>query len=93
MRWRRRPRQEVSVPAKEPVRFLPPPRPNGAVHYESLGRFIDNLMGDARIRRRAREKLEPILLRPEEMPPDPPPPLPPYTVYAEPSIEREGRAR
>ena len=36
---------------------LPRPVPGGTDHLESLGRFIDNLMGDARMRRLPSENL------------------------------------
>ena len=37
---------------------LPPEIEGGTIFYESLGRWIDNLMGDARYRRKAREELD-----------------------------------
>jgi len=37
---------------------LPPPLPNGTYSIGSLGRFIDNITGDARRRRKAREELD-----------------------------------
>jgi hypothetical protein len=58
-------------------RYVPRPLPGGSYHVEGLGRFIDNLFGDARAHRRARREMEPILLREDEMPPDPPPSEPP----------------
>lgn len=60
---------------------IPRPVPGGTGHIESLGRWIDDLLGDARDRRKAAAALEPLLLKEEEMPPDPepseaPPPVP-----------------
>jgi hypothetical protein len=39
---------------------LPPEIEGGTIFYESLGRWIDNLMGDARQIRKAREELDAI---------------------------------
>lgn len=52
---------------------LPRPVPGGTDHLESLGRFIDNLMGDARMRKAAERELEPLFLKEDEAPEDPPP--------------------
>ena len=52
---------------------LPRPVPGGTEHIESLGRFIDNLMGDARIRKAVERELEPLYLKKDEAPEDPPP--------------------
>jgi hypothetical protein len=59
----------------------PQPVEGGTEPLESLGRFIDGLMGDARRRRRVAEELAPLLLSDDEMPVDPPaseapPPVP-----------------
>jgi hypothetical protein len=51
----------------------PQPVEGGIEYLESLGRFIDDLMGDSRRRRRVAEELEPFLLCDDEMPDDPPP--------------------
>jgi len=51
---------------------LPRPVPGGTEHIESLGRFIDNLMGDARIRKAVERELEPLYLK-DEAPEEPPP--------------------
>jgi hypothetical protein len=59
---------------------IPRPVPGGTGHIESLGRWIDNLLGDARIQRRAEKQLETLLLSKEEMPPDPEPVEPPPPV-------------
>jgi len=37
---------------------LPRPVPGGTEHIESLGHFIDNLMGDARMRKAVDRELE-----------------------------------
>jgi len=78
----------------------PQPVEGGTEHLESLGRFIDDLMGDARQHRRVAEELRPLLLRDEEMPVDPPPseappPVPggsePVPRGDEPNTERRER--
>src|SRR5688572_9848970 len=58
---------------------IPPPVPGGTMYVESLGRWVDKLMGDERIHREAQEELAPHYLREDETPKDPPPsePLPP----------------
>jgi hypothetical protein len=50
------------------------------MHLESLGRWVDDLLGDARTRRLVDEGLEPMLLGEDEMPTDPPPSEPPPPV-------------
>jgi hypothetical protein len=60
---------------------LPRPVEGGIEYVGGLGRFIDDLMGDSRTRRRVAEGLEPLLLREDETPPDTPaseapPPVP-----------------
>ena len=52
---------------------LPRPLPGGSYTVESLGRWIDRLMGDGRIRREAALRLEPLLVDETEMDPDPEP--------------------
>lgn len=59
---------------------IPPPVPGGTRYIESLGRWIDDLLGDARDRRKAAEALAPRLLTEDEMPPDPEPVEPPPPV-------------
>lgn len=59
---------------------LPPPVPGGTMYLESLGRWIDNLLGDERIRRAAQRELSPQYLREDEAPKDPPPSEPPPPV-------------
>lgn len=65
---------------------LPPPVDGGTGSYGSRGRFIDWLMGDQRIRARARDRYEALFGAasendggPQPSPPDEPPPtqLPP----------------
>lgn len=53
---------------------LPPAVPGGTMHLESLGSFIDNLMGDRKMRRKAAEKISKIVI--ERDPQDPPIDLP-----------------
>lgn len=67
-------------PVPDRKRLLPPRVPDGTQHFESLGRWLDNLFGDARIRRRAART---VALEtegdagPEDPPPtEPPPPVP-----------------
>lgn len=52
----------------------------GTEHLESLGRFVDDLMGDSRLRARIRTESEPLVLREDEMPEDPPASEPPPPV-------------
>jgi len=65
-------KEEASSPAASDTR-VPPPVEGGIEHLESLGRVIDNLMGDALMRRNVRRRLEPHFLKDHEMPEDPPP--------------------
>jgi hypothetical protein len=44
------------------------PVPGGTMYVESLGRWVDNLMGDERIHRVAQEELAPHYLRQNETP-------------------------
>jgi hypothetical protein len=43
------------------------------MYLESLGRWIDNLLGDERLHRAAQENLAPHHLQGKEVPEDPPP--------------------
>lgn len=52
---------------------LPPPVPGGTGYVESLGKWIDNLLGAERDRKHAEAALRPHYLREDEMPDDPPP--------------------
>jgi hypothetical protein len=52
---------------------IPPPVDGGTEYLESLGRWVDNLMGDARERRAAGRRLEPITMSDDDAPEDPPP--------------------
>ena len=63
----------TKVAIDPPGTRLPPPVPDGEFDLESLGRWIDNLMGAARDRRAADAALNPFQLRDEEVPEDPPP--------------------
>lgn len=62
------------------VERVPPPVFDGTAYLESLGRFVDDFLGDARIRRKVADELEALMLRENEMPPDPPPSEPPPPV-------------
>ncbi|MGH2691862.1 MAG: hypothetical protein ACRDHM_05095 [Actinomycetota bacterium] len=52
---------------------LPPPVPGGTGYVESLGKWIDNLLGAERDRRRVEAELRGQYLTEDEMPDDPPP--------------------
>lgn len=52
---------------------IPRPFPGGSYSVESMGRWIDKLLGDDRAQREADASLEPYLMRKEDMPPDPEP--------------------
>ena len=51
---------------------VPRPLPSGSYSIESMGRWVDRLMGDARARRTAMLRLEPLL---QAAQPDDPPPV------------------
>ena len=51
---------------------IPPPVPDGEDHLESLGRFVDNFLGDARVQAAADHKVARIVDK-AEAPDDPPP--------------------
>jgi hypothetical protein len=60
---------------------IPRPLAGGTYSIESLGGWIDRLMGSEKVRREAAEHLEPFLMKEEDMPSDParveiPEPLP-----------------
>lgn len=59
---------------------IPPPVEGGTEFLGSLGRFIDDLFGDSRRRRRVNRELAPLLLRSDELPEDPAPSDPPPPV-------------
>jgi hypothetical protein len=54
-----------------PRALLPPPLPDASRKISSLGRWVDNLLGDARIRRAVDQELAPLFI-PEEEFSDPP---------------------
>jgi hypothetical protein len=58
---------------------VPPAVPGGSEHTESLGRFIDNLLGAERMHRRAVRQTE-ASFPDEDQPDDPPPSEPPPAV-------------
>ena len=64
---------EADTHSEYPRAKIPRPVKGGTDSVQSLGRLIDNLLGDARDEAAADRKLEPMLLPEEEMPPDPPP--------------------
>jgi len=75
---------ERDVEAEGPVEVqetrMPPPVPGGTMYLESLGRWVDNLMGDERTHRTAERELAPRYLQQEQVPQDPPPSEPPPPV-------------
>ncbi len=92
--------QREEAPAEEEIAPSRVPRPvDGGIDYvESLGRFVDNLMGDARAIRAAERHLAPLTLRADEMPDDPepsepPPPVPDATEVITRGDSPEGEAR
>lgn len=52
---------------------IPPPYPGGEDTHESLGRFVDRLMGHDRDARKADAALAPLLMKEEDVPDDPAP--------------------
>ena len=52
---------------------IPPPYPGGEDTHESLGRFVDRLMGHDRDARKADAALAPLLMKEEDAPEDPEP--------------------
>ena len=81
----------ASEPKIDEIEDVPPsraPQPvEGGIEYiGSLGRFIDDLMGDSRLHESLCRESEGLFLRDEEMPDDPPiteapPPVPGGTRY------------
>jgi hypothetical protein len=59
---------------------LPPPVPGGTGFVESLGRWVDKLLGADRDHRRVVAEMRPQYLRDDEIPDDPPPEEPPPLV-------------
>lgn len=73
-----------------------PRRVEGGTEYlDGLGKFIDDLLGDSRLRARTRAELEPFPMKEEEMPEEPPPsePPPPVPDGTRTSFEGEGPAQ
>ena len=52
---------------------IPRPLEGGSYSVESMGRFVDRLLGHERAVREAAEHLEPLLARRDDMPEDPEP--------------------
>lgn len=59
---------------------IPRPVEGGTEDLDGLGKFIDDLLGDSRLRARTRAELEPFRMKEDEMPDDPPPSEPPPPV-------------
>ena len=68
-----------AIPQPEETK-APPSVRGGTMYLESLGRWIDNLLGDERLHRAAQEKLALHYLQEDEVPEDPPPLEPPPPV-------------
>ena len=62
-----------------PTPNIPPPVEGGTEHLESLGRIVDRILGDERMRRRVR-RLNDELLRADDVPDDPEPAQAPEPV-------------
>jgi hypothetical protein len=69
---------------------IPRPVDGGTEHLESLGRFVDDLMGDSRLRARIDAESEALFLSQDEMPQDPPPSEPPPPVPGGTDTESRG---
>ena len=76
---------------------IPRPFPGGSYTIQSMGRWVDRLMGDRKAREEAAEYLEPFLMREDDLPAGPEPadipePVPggsePITRGDEPAGER-----
>jgi hypothetical protein len=52
---------------------IPPPYPGGEEAHESLGRFVDRLMGHERDAKDAEAALAPLLMEEQDVPDDPAP--------------------
>jgi len=52
---------------------IPRPYPGGSYTIQSMGRWIDRLMGDRKARAEAAEQLEPFLMRSDDASADPEP--------------------
>jgi hypothetical protein len=59
---------------------VPPPVPGGTGTEESLGRWMDDLVGDRRARAAASRNLAMLVMTDDEKPDDPPPSEPPPPV-------------
>lgn len=79
-RRRAEPDEDVRIGAK-----IPPPIPDPTGYHESLGRWLDNLAGDARHHRRALEHVLQFVdtedLHEDPLPVEPSPPLPSGTEH------------
>jgi len=64
-------RSRTEPASSEDVTLAPPPLSGGIDYHDSLGRLIDNLMGDRRDTKRAHEDMRDLIS--DEVPDDPPP--------------------
>lgn len=55
------------------VAKIPRPFPGGSYTIQSMGGWVDRLMGDRKARAEAAEYLEPFLMREDDLPADPEP--------------------
>ena len=80
-----------------PETKIPRPYPGGSYSVESLGRWIDRLMGDDRAQAEAEAHLEPLLMKDEPMgdpePVDLPEPIPDATEIVTKGGDPEGESR
>ncbi|MGH2795798.1 MAG: hypothetical protein ACRDKG_16015 [Actinomycetota bacterium] len=60
--------------------LVPPPIPGGTETQQSLGRWIDDLLGDRRARTASARRLAPMMASDDEKPEDPPPSEPPPPI-------------
>ena len=62
---------KTQVTTVDPTTLAPPPVADGTEYRGSLGRWVDDLLGDRRIRESVREDLRGLIS--ESIPDDPPP--------------------
>ena len=66
--------------AEQTTSRVPPPINDGTETQQSLGRWLDDLLGDRRARVASRRNLAALVMAEEEKPDDPPPSEPPPPV-------------
>jgi hypothetical protein len=65
--------KDETVRSDVPEAGIPRPFPGATYAVQSLGRWVDGLMGDRKARADAAARLEPLLMREEEAAPEPEP--------------------